>query len=91
MCHTIFVASALLYAYNTELYKAYPDINPIGLCCYRDPSFSPDGEYLLFAFQDQLGGASSTTQIYYVLYSNIGTGASFDPLPLPDILFVCCC
>jgi hypothetical protein len=74
-----------LYAYNTELYKAYPDINPIGLCCYRDPHFSPDGEYLLFAFQDILGGASSTTQIYYVPYGSIGTGASFESLPLPDI------
>jgi serine/threonine protein kinase len=74
-----------LYAYNTELYKAYPDINPTGSCCYRDPAFSPDGEYLLFAFQDYLGGASSTTQIYYVPYASIGTGASFEPLPIPEI------
>jgi dipeptidyl aminopeptidase/acylaminoacyl peptidase len=42
-----------LYVYHSELHKAYPKVNPIdNQCCYRDPQFSPDGTYLLFAYQD---------------------------------------
>lgn len=75
-----------LYAYNAELSKAYPKINPIDShCCYRDSEFSPDGSYLVFAYQDFLQGSSSKTQLYLVPFGNIGTGAKFTPLPLPDI------
>jgi hypothetical protein len=76
-----------LYAYNTELNKSYPKINPLdGSCCYRDSQFSPDGSFLVFAYQDFLQGANSTTQLYLIPYGQIGTGATYTPLPLPDIL-----
>ena len=29
-----------------------PKINVVGSCCYRDAHFSPDGNYVVFAFQD---------------------------------------
>ncbi len=75
-----------LYAYNSDLSKSYPKINPVGdKCCYRDSDFSPDGSYLVFAFQDYLQGSSSKTQLYLVPYGSIGSGANFTPLPLPDI------
>lgn len=76
-----------LYAYNSELSKSSPKINPVdNRCCYRDSQFSPDGSYLIFAYQDFLQGADSTTQIYLVPFGSIGTGVRYDPLPLPDIL-----
>lgn len=76
-----------LYAYNADLSKSYPKINPNdGRCCYRDAQFSPDGSHIIFAYQDFLQGASSTTKLYLVPYGSIGTGAQFTPLPLPDIL-----
>lgn len=73
--------------YNTDLKKANLDINPIDQhCCYRDPQWSPDGNYLLFAFQDATLGANSTTRFYYIPYGVIGSGASFEPIPLPEIV-----
>jgi len=75
-----------LFVYNTDLYKVYEKVNPVGgLCCYRDPQFSPDGSYLLFAFQDYMAGSSSQTQLYYVPYAEIGSGANFEALALPPI------
>ena len=75
-----------LYAYNTELNKSYLKINPVNnRCCYRDSRFSPDGKYLLFAFQDVLQGANSKTTLYLVPYGQIGTGAQFAQLNLPEI------
>lgn len=42
-------------------------INPVnGTCCYRSAAFSPDGTYILFAFQDIGAGSNSRTQLYYV-------------------------
>ncbi len=74
-----------LHLFNRETYKAQTNINPIsGKCCYRDPQFSPDGQYLLFAFQDETLGAASVTQVYYVPYGTIGTGAQYTALPLPE-------
>ncbi len=76
-----------LYVYNTDLHKAYYEINPINdVCCYRDPQWSPDGSYLAFAYQNYLGGSSSTTQIYYIPYASLGTGAQYKPLALPEIV-----
>jgi serine/threonine-protein kinase len=75
-----------LFIYNKELYKVYEKVNPVdNVCCYRDAQFSPDGTYLLFAFQNYLAGSSSQTEIYYVPYASIGSGGSYDPLPLPPI------
>jgi hypothetical protein len=75
-----------LYLYNSELYKVYEKVNPVGnVCCYRDAQFSPDGTYLIFAFQSIMEGSSSQTKLYYVPYASIGSGANLEPLPLPPI------
>jgi serine/threonine protein kinase len=75
-----------LHIFNMETYKASLSVNPVrGQCCYRDPQWSPDGTYLLFAFQDMMQGEASTTQLYYIPYGSIGTGATYEPLPLPEI------
>ncbi len=76
-----------LYTYNWKTYKA-DWINPIGKkCCYRDARWSPDGTYLLFAFQDQTLGAEAPTVLFYVASGELGTGANFPPLPLPAGFF----
>ena len=73
-----------LHLFNTQTYKASISVNPINnVCCYRDPSFSPDGQYLLVAFQDITLGADSVTQLYLIPYGTIGSGATYQPLPLP--------
>ena len=72
-----------LYIYNGDLHRAETEANPIdGNCCYRDPQFSPDGHYLIFAYQPFEAGA--TTQMYVVPYGTIGTGARYEPLSLPE-------
>jgi serine/threonine protein kinase len=76
-----------LWAYNLELRKANP-INPIDdLCCYRDPLWSPDKTYVFFAFQDINEGFEAQTRFYYIPYASIGTGATYEPLPLPEDFF----
>jgi len=75
-----------LYLYNTELHKANEKVNPIDdTCCYRDPHWSPDGNHLILAYQDYLGGANSETLLYLIPVGSIGTGAQYEPLPLPAI------
>jgi len=75
-----------LYLYNHEFHKVEEKINPVNnICCYRDPHFSPDGSYLLFAFQNYAEGTGSKTRLYYIPVASIGSGASYDPLPLPPI------
>ena len=72
-----------LHEYNMELRKNNM-INPInGRCCYRDPLWSPDRSYIFFAFQDIDQGFEAQTQFYYVPYSSLGTGAVYEPIPLP--------
>lgn len=76
-----------LYSYNTETHRA-AQLEPIeNACCYRDAQFSPDGTYLIFAYQDIRLGAEAKTQVYYVLFGSIGTGAAYQPIPLPETLF----
>ena len=77
-----------LYFYNSDLHKPAASNNPIdGMCCYRDPSFSPDGSYLAFAFQDIRLGAASRTELYYVPVGTLFTGLSYTPIPLPEGFF----
>jgi serine/threonine-protein kinase len=72
-----------LYLYNWQTHKG-DLINPIERrCCYRDARWSPDGTYLLFAFQDIGLGSEAPTVLYYIASGEIGTGANFQPLPLP--------
>jgi Tol biopolymer transport system component len=74
-----------LYIYNTDLHRADSKISPVGNCCYRDPQFSPDGRYIIFAYQPFVAGAA--TQLYYVPYAQLTTGADFEPIPLPEGIF----
>jgi serine/threonine protein kinase len=75
-----------LHVFNLETYRPRLYLNPIdNVCCYRDVQWSPDGKYLLFAFQNYLAGSGSTTQLYYIPYGTIGSGAKYEPLPLPEI------
>lgn len=77
-----------LYIYNTDRLVIQAKINPINnTCCYRDPQWSPDGTYLLFAFQDINSVDESSTQLYYVPYGTMGTGLRYTPIPLPETFF----
>jgi hypothetical protein len=51
-----------------------------GKCCYRGATFSPDGAYLLFAFQDIDKGADSRTELYYIPLTERG---NITPIRLP--------
>jgi Tol biopolymer transport system component len=77
-----------LYFYNSDLHRPVTSTNPIdGVCCYRDPSFSPDGSYLAFAFQDIRPAPNSKTELYYVPVGTLFTGLSYTPIPLPEGFF----
>jgi hypothetical protein len=54
-------------------------------CCYRDFQWSPDGQYILFAFQDIRYGKA--IQLYLVPYGTIDTGEQFTALPFPESLW----
>ena len=70
-----------LYDMSTGIAKK---INPInGLCCYRDARFSPDGKYLIFAFQDYSKGADSPTLVYYMPLDQVGKSSNLQPIKLP--------
>jgi serine/threonine protein kinase len=72
-----------LYLYDLSTTKV-SKIDPIdGVCCYGGAAFSPDGTYILLAFQDVRRGADSETQLYYVPMDQIGAGAKFTPIKLP--------
>lgn len=76
-----------LYLY--DLSKAVASkVDPIdGVCCYGNAAFSPDGTYILLAFQDVRRGADSETQLYYVPTDQIGAGEKFTPIKLPIQFF----
>lgn len=75
-----------LHIYNWKIYKGV-HYSPLGSCCYRDARWSPDGTYLLLAFQDLTLGADAKTMLYYMPVGELGTGAKFTPLPLPPAFF----
>jgi serine/threonine-protein kinase len=58
-----------------------------GNCCYRDATFSPDGSYVLFAFQDIRLGTESPILFYYIPSDSLDTNRELIPLPLPDGFF----
>jgi Tol biopolymer transport system component len=76
-----------LWIYNSSLHKAEEIVPVDGTCCYRDPQWSPDGRYLLFAFQDLRQAPAGPIQLYYVPFGSIGTGMRFSPIPLPPEFF----
>jgi len=73
-----------MYLYNSET-KETVKLNPInGECCYRDVRWSPDGKYILFAFQrfDR-----SDISLYYVPFAELQNGGPFTPITLPSRFF----
>lgn len=75
-----------LHLFNLSSFKFTEKANPINdTCCYRDAEFSPDGSHLVFAYQDIGLGSASTTSLFYIPFGSIGTGQSYEPLPLPEI------
>jgi len=58
-----------------------------GHCCYRDARWSPDGSYILFAFQDELLAAEAQNLLYYMEAGLLGTGANPTLIPLPEGFF----
>jgi hypothetical protein len=74
-----------LYTYNIEKKQTAVLTDPIGTsCCYTDARWSPDGSYILFAYQDITQGNNARTELFYVSFGAIGTGIKYSPLPLPD-------
>ncbi len=73
-----------LYSYNFET-KRGQQLDPIGTaCCYTDAHWSPDGLYILFAYQNLALGPNSKNLLYLVPFGTIGTGVTYTPLPLPE-------
>ena len=73
-----------LYLYNVET-REITKLNPINSeCCYRDARWSPDGTYILFAFQrfDR-----SSIELYYVPYADLQNGRPLVPIDLPGGFF----
>ena len=76
-----------LYIYNLETHNA-DSLDPLGsTCCYRDARWSPDGNYIAFAYQDIRLGANGPTQLFYIPYGTIGTGTSSTPFSLSADFF----
>jgi len=73
-----------LYLYNSETKEA-AKLNPIGgECCYRDARWSPDGKYILFAYQRY---DRSDIALYYIPFSAVGGEGPFIPIALPSRFF----
>ena len=76
-----------MYEYNTETMHG-DNLDPLRTaCCYTEARFSPDGSYLLFAYQNINLGSNARTQLFYISYGSIGSGASYSPLTVPDGFF----
>ncbi|RMF42953.1 MAG: hypothetical protein D6755_10870 [Anaerolineae bacterium] len=73
-----------LVVYNMESHTA-ETYTPVGNCCYRDVQWSPDGQYLLFAFQDVR--YTDPAHLYYVPFGLLGESQNFQPLPFPEYFF----
>jgi serine/threonine protein kinase len=76
-----------LVFYNTFTHK-FQKIFPVeNTCCYRDATFSPDGTFVIFAFQDIRLGEASTVSLYYMRVDALTTGGVMQPIPLPEGFF----
>jgi Tol biopolymer transport system component len=73
-----------LYLYNSDTKEA-TKINPIdGQCCYRDAVWSPDRDYILFAYQ-RFDRAS--IELYYIPFADLQSGGPYQPIELPNGFF----
>jgi len=76
-----------LYLYNTVTHQANVKINVVGSCCYRDARFSPDGDFVIFAFQD-ITDPDGLIKFYYLPSGSIMTPGNYKPLAqLPEDFF----
>jgi Tol biopolymer transport system component len=76
-----------LYYFDTKT-QTGGTLAPIqGVCCYRDAQFSPDGKFLLFAFQDSRLGEKAVIQLFYAAFDSLMSGQAGAPIPLPFGLF----
>jgi serine/threonine-protein kinase len=76
-----------LVFYNSFTHK-YEAVAPYeGNCCYRDATFSPDGAYVIFAFQDIRLGGESPTNLYYLPADTLSQQRALEPMPLPAGFF----
>ncbi|MBK8782514.1 MAG: serine/threonine-protein kinase [Anaerolineales bacterium] len=76
-----------LVFYNSFTHKFEEDAPYEGNCCYRDAAFSPDGSYVIFAFQDIRLGGESPTNLYYLPVDTLSQSRTLEPIPLPDDFF----
>ena len=76
-----------MYFYNTFTHKAETAAPVDGKCCYRDPAFSPDGTYVIFAFQDINLGTQGPILFYSIPTGSLTTEGAAEPIPLPDGFF----
>jgi len=74
--------------YNTFTHKA-EFVSPVNgiACCYRDAAFSPDGTYVIFAFQDISLGTESPILLFYIPTGSLSTEGALEPIPLPEGFF----
>ncbi|MHB8779076.1 MAG: serine/threonine protein kinase [Anaerolineales bacterium] len=73
--------------YNTFTHK-FEKLAPIeGNCCYRDATFSPDGTFVIFAFQDIRLGTDSPINLYFAPADSLSSRRTIEPIPLPDGFF----
>ena len=56
-------------------------------CCYRDIRWSPDGNFLLFAYQDETQGPNAKTELYYVEAGLLDAGSKPILIQMPDDFF----
>jgi len=76
-----------LYLYNTFTHQAAIKINVVGSCCYRDARFSPDGNFVIFAFQD-INDPDGLIKLYYIPSGSLSTPGNYRPLAqLPEEFF----
>jgi hypothetical protein len=75
-----------LYVYNWVSHKGFRQ-TPISVCCFRDARWSPDGDYIFFAFQNIKLGADTKTELYYLPVAELNAGGNFTPIPMPDKFF----
>lgn len=81
------LAYGYLYEYNSRTRQGR-EIDPLGtFCCYTDATWSPDGSYIAFAYQNIKLGAEAQTELYIIPYGTIGTGATYQPFPFPAEFF----